>query len=215
MTQPVFTSRLDYIRQLFAHETPLMHRVRMAATAENEDNISLHPEEGQLLALLCRMAGAKKVVEIGTFYGYSALWLASALPADGHLWTLEKDTTRATRARTFLEDQTQITLMQGDARDSLAALSAQAPFDIVFIDADKLNYAHYLDWAEAHVRSGGLIIGDNTFLFDAVWMEGDVPRVRDTARQAMRDFNRRLSDPDKYTSIMLATEQGLTIAQKK
>lgn len=212
MNNPVFTSRLDYIRQLFAHETPLMQQVRAAAAAENEDNISLHPEEGQLLALLCRLIGAKKIVEIGTFYGYSALWLAST---DAHVFTLEKDSTRAARARGFIGDQPNITLIEGDALASLAQLAPQGPFDAVFIDADKLNYARYLDWAEQHVRQGGLIIGDNTFLFDAVWKDGDIERVRETARQAMRDFNRRLSDPAKYHSIMLATDQGLTIAQKK
>lgn len=212
MNDPVFSSRLDYIRQLFAHETPLMQQVRAAAVAENEDNISLHPEEGQLVALLCRMIGATKIVEIGTFYGYSALWLAST---GAQVWTLEKDSARAARARTHLQDQANITLLEGDALASLEHLSTQGPFDAVFIDADKLNYTRYLDWAEQHVRQGGLIIGDNTFLFDAVWKDGDIARVRETARQAMRDFNRRLSDPDKYHSIMLATDQGLTIAQKK
>ncbi len=212
MNDSVFTSRLDYIRRTFAQETPLMRQVRAAALAENEDNISLHPEEGQLLALLCRMIGARKIVEIGTFYGYSALWLAST---GAQVYTLEKDEKRAARARSFIGDQPHITLVQGDAAASLAELALHAPFDAVFIDADKLNYARYLDWAETHVRQGGLIIGDNTFLFDAVWKDGEVERVRDSARQAMRDFNRRLADPQKYHSIMLGTDQGLTVAQKK
>lgn len=212
MNDPVFTSRHDYIRQLFAHETPLMQRVRAAAAAENEDNISLYPEEGQLISLLCRMIGAQKIVEIGTFYGYSALWLAST---GAQVWTLEKDAARAARALDFIAEQSNITLVAGDALASLNALAAQGPFDAVFIDADKLNYSRYLDWAETHVRRGGLIIGDNTFLFDAVWKDGEIERVRETARLAMRDFNRRLSDSTKYHSIMLATDQGLTIAQKK
>lgn len=212
MNNPVFTSRIDYIRQLFVTETPLMQQVRAAAMAENEDNISLHPEEGQLIALLCRMIDAKKIVEVGTFYGYSALWLAST---GAQVWTLERDAARATRAREFIGHEHNIHLIEGDARKSLTDLAAQAPFDVVFIDADKLNYTHYLDWAERHVRSGGLIIGDNTFLFDAVWMDGDIERVRETARLAMRDFNRRLSDNTRYDSIMLSTDQGLTIARKK
>ena len=215
MTAPVFLDRLDYIRRLFAPESALQQQVRAAADCENQDNISLHAEEGQLLALLCRLIGAKKIVEIGTFYGYSALWLASSLPPDGHLWTLEKDPARAARARSFLADQKNVTLIEGDAQISLSVLSAQGPFDVVFIDADKLNYGRYLDWAEAHLRQGGLIIGDNTFLFDAVWRDEDVERVRETARLAMRDFNQRLADSNRYHSIMLATAQGLTIAQKK
>lgn len=212
MNDSVDTSRLDYIRRLFAHETALMQQVRMAAAQENEDNISLHPEEGQLIALLCQLIGAKKIIEIGTFYGYSALWLASTGAA---VFTLEKDSHRAARARDFIGSVDNITLLEGDALTSLEAIAPQGPFDVVFIDADKLNYAKYLDWAEQHVRSGGLIIGDNTFLFDAVWKDGDIARVRETARQAMRTFNQRLADPAKYNSIMLATDQGLTIAQKK
>lgn len=215
MNNPLFTSRLDYIRQLFAHETPLMQQVRAAALAENEDNISLHPEEGQLISMLCRMIGATKIIEIGTFYGYSALWLAESLEEGGHVWTLEKDRVRAARARSWIGHQTNITLVEGRALHSLDMLASHGPFDAVFIDADKVNYGHYLDWAEQHVRQGGLIIGDNTLLFDAVWKDDNIERVRETARLAMRDFNRRLADPAKYHSIMLTTEQGLTIAQKK
>lgn len=214
MTQPVFTDRLDYIRQLFAAETPLMQQVRQAAAAENQDNISLHPEEGQLLSLLARLIGAEKIIEIGTFYGYAALWLASGLPPTGQLWTLEKDPVRAARARMFLQNENQITLVEGDAHASLARLEPHGPFDLIFIDADKLNYGTYLDWAEQHVRPGGLIIGDNTFLFDAVWKDEPIARVRETARHTMRAFNQRLADPTRYKSIMLPTAEGLTIAQK-
>lgn len=209
-----YTDRTDYIRRLFAQETPAMQAARAAATAEAADNISLHPEEGKLLQLLAQMAGAKKIVEIGTFYGYSALWLADALPAGGHLWTLEKDAARAARARDFIGDRPDITLVEGDALQSLSGMAPEGPFDMVFIDADKLSYAAYLDWAEENLRTGGLVVGDNTFLFDAVWQDGPVERVRETARAAMRDFNRRLADPARYRAVMLATGEGLTIAQK-
>ena len=102
----------------------------------------------------------------------------------------------------------------GDALDVLPQLSKEGPFDMVFIDADKLNYLRYLDWAEENVRKGGLIVGDNTFLFDAVWRDDPVDRVRQTARDAMRDFNRRLADPQKYCGILLPTQEGMTVALK-
>lgn len=210
----VYADRLDYIRQLFAQETPAMQAARAAAAAENQDNISLHPEEGKLLQMLAQLSGATKIVEIGTFYGYSALWLAAGLAPGGHLWTLEKDAARSARAREFIGHHPAITMVGGDALASLAALESHGPFDMVFIDADKLNYARYLDWADMHVRKDGLIVGDNTFLFDAVWKDEPVERVRDTARQAMRDFNKRLADPLRYRGIMLPTGEGLTIAQK-
>lgn len=205
----IFRDRRDYIRQTFAAETPALRALRESL----DDNISIHPEDGRLLQLLIKTAGIRTIVEIGTFGGYSAIWMAGALPPDGHLTTIEKDPARAAAAQETLAEYGNITLRPGDAAEVLKTISG--PVDMVFIDADKINYLTYLDWAEANVRPGGLIVGDNTFLFDAVWRDGPVDRVRDTARQAMRDFNRRLADPLRYDSIMLPTVEGMTIARRK
>lgn len=208
----MFKDRLDYIRQLFAPESVAAAQARQSITEDN-DRIIIYPEEGKFLQLLIRLSGAKKIVEIGTLAGYSTTWMAEALPEDGHIYTIEKDDKRAELALQNLPTKN-ITLLRGDALSVLETLNDQAPFDMVFIDADKLNYLHYLDWAEKHVKKGGLIIGDNTFLFDAVWQQDMPPRVRETARQAMRDFNKRLADPTKYHGIMLPTEEGMTIGLK-
>ncbi len=213
MSIDIFDTRTDYIRTLFGHENDAQKSARESLTGAN-DGISIYPEEARLLQMLIRLAGVKTVVEIGTLGGYSALSMAAALPQDGKLWTLEKDATRAARARANTAHDTRITLIEGDARASLTTLAAHGPFDMIFIDADKLNYERYLDWAETHVRKGGLVIGDNTLLFDAVWMAERPPRVRDTALAAMRAFNRRLADPQKYCGILLPTTEGITIAQK-
>lgn len=204
-----FKDRRDYIQKTFAHETAELASLR----ASLADNISIHPEDGRLLQLLIALGNVKTIVEIGTFGGYSAIWMANALPDDGKLITIEKDPARAAAVRPTLVAHTKIKLMEGDALDVLSTL--QGPFDMVFIDADKLNYLRYLDWAEKNVKTGGLIIGDNTFLFDAVWNDGPIERVRETARQAMRDFNARLADPQRYDSIMLPSVEGMTIARKK
>ncbi|MFN7114396.1 MAG: O-methyltransferase [Alphaproteobacteria bacterium] len=213
MTNDIFDSRADYIRALFGHETAAQQSARESLTGAH-DGISLHAEEARILQLLIRLGDMRKIVEIGTLGGYSALAMAAALPQDGRIWTLEKDPARAALARRNTAAEKRIDITEGDARDTLSTLAVAAPFDMVFIDADKLNYGYYLDWAEAHVRKGGLIIGDNTLLFDAVWMQERPPRVRDTALAAMRDFNRRLADPDKYLGILLPTAEGMTIAQK-
>jgi predicted O-methyltransferase YrrM len=213
MTNDIFDSRADYIRALFGHETAGQQSARESLTGAH-DGISLHAEEARILQLLIRLGDMRKIVEIGTLGGYSALAMAAALPQDGRIWTLEKDPARAALARRNTAAEKRIDITEGDARDTLSTLAVAAPFDMVFIDADKLNYGYYLDWAEAHVRKGGLIIGDNTLLFDAVWMQERPPRVRDTALAAMRDFNRRLADPDKYLGILLPTAEGMTIAQK-
>jgi len=213
MTGDIFPSREDYIRALFGHETAAQKSARASMTGAH-DGISLHAEEARILQLLISLSGLRTIVEIGTLGGYSALAMAAALPADGHVFSLEKDPARAAQARWNTAQEKRIEIIEGDARETLPALAGHAPFDMVFIDADKLNYTHYLDWAEGHVRKGGLIIGDNTLLFDAVWMAERPPRVRDTALAAMRDFNRRLADPDKYLGILLPTAEGMTIAQK-
>jgi len=208
-----YPDKMSYIRALFAPENDTQATARASLTGEN-DKISIYAEEGKLLQLLMRIAGIKTVVEIGTLGGYAALWMAAALPPDGHLYTIEKDAARATLARANLQAQKNISPLEGDARTVLETLSVKGPFDMIFIDADKLNYLHYLDWAEKNIRKGGLVIGDNTLLFDAVWQKELPPRVRQTALEAMRQFNLRLSDPEKYCSLMLPTQEGMTIAQK-
>ena len=208
----MFKDRLDYIRQTFAPETEQLKKTRAASL----DAISIYPEEGKFLQLLIKLGQVKKIVEIGTLNGYSTQWMADALPDDGHIWTIEKDEKRAAVAATNLSALTlsSVTLLKGDALTLLPTIEPHAPFDMVFIDADKLNYLHYLDWAEKNVRKGGIIVGDNTFLLDAVWKDEAIERVRETARNAMRDFNRRLADPQKYHSIMLPTEEGMTVGVK-
>lgn len=212
----MYKDRQDYIRQLFAVETPALKEVRSTLTADN-DQIAVEPEDGKFLQFLVRLIDAKKIVEIGTLAGYSALWMAGALLEDGHLYTIEKDEQRFTKAKANLQKhdlKRQITLLSGTALDVLPTLVDEGPFDVVFIDADKLNYLHYLDWAEKNLRTGGLIVADNTFLSDAVWNDAPVERIRDTAREAMREFNRRLADSSRYHSVMLPTSAGMTIGQK-
>ena len=141
--------------------------------------------------------------------------MAEALPADGKIITLEKDETRAAKAAAhFAQFDTgkKIELRTGDALETLPTLSG--PFDMIFIDADKLNYMNYLTWAEKNIRKGGLIVGDNTFLFGAVYAAAPVDRVRKSAFDAMTAFNARLGDDNFYTGILLPTPEGMTVAVK-
>lgn len=216
MKKASFHDRRDYIQQVFAHEPKSMKAVRTTLT-NPEDQISVPPEDGRLLQLLVRLVNAKKIVEIGTLAGYSSLWMAEAMPKGGQIFTCEYEERRAKIAekhfKKYAPDK-KITIVPGNAHETLPTLSKKGPFDLIFIDADKVSYAKYLDWAEENIRKGGLIVGDNTFLFDAIWREEPVDRVRQTALFAMRDFNKRLSDPKKYQSMLLNTGQGMTVAMK-
>lgn len=209
-------TRAQYIHELFAHEPAELQAIRSAMT-NPDDQISVPPEDGRLLQLLVSLSSAKKIVEIGTLGGYSSTWMSRALPDDGAIYTLEYESRRADIAEEHFRKYAggkNIQVIRGRALDNLPALSAKGPFDLIFIDADKINYAHYLDWAEVNVRKGGLIIGDNTFLFNTVLDNQTTDRVRETALAAMQDFNTRLANPEKYLSMMLDTGQGMTVAQK-
>jgi len=217
---------LNYIRQLYAPEDALLAQIR--TTFENRGMaIQVGAEEGKLLQLLLQLHGAHTVVEIGTLGGYSSIWMARALPEKGHLHTIEADPEHAELARKYIHQaglQHKITVWEGKARDVLKRMAETIPVvDAVFIDADKINYPHYLDWAEAHLKPGGLLIADNTLLFGTVQLDsppqegegGLMNPVRETTWKAMRTFNARLADGKKFNAVMLPTEQGLSIAVRR
>lgn len=210
------TPSLDYIRKLYAPQDALLASI--AETLEKLGMaIQVGAEEGKLLQMLIVLHQARSVVEIGTLAGYSAIWMARALPEGGRLYAIEKDPGHAAMARHFFDQsevKERITLLEGDARDVLPALSDKGPFDMAFIDADKPGYNHYLDWAERHVRQHGLIVADNTLLFNTIGLDAPPPDMAKATWEGMRRFNARLADPEKYFSTMVATQEGMTVAIK-
>ncbi|WP_061709204.1 O-methyltransferase [Pseudenterobacter timonensis] len=160
--------------------------------------------QGQLLALLVRMVQARRVLEIGTLGAYSSIWMARALPEDGKLITLEADPLHARVAReniTLAGLNERIVLREGPALETLAELGDDAPFDLIFIDADKPNNPHYLEWALRYSRPGTLIIGDN------VVRDGEVINGQsDDARvQGVRRFIEMMGDDPRLTATALQT----------
>jgi predicted O-methyltransferase YrrM len=140
----------DYIERLFVPNAATFNQALKDATAAGLPEINVSPSEGKLLYLLARLANAKRILEIGLLGGYSTMWLTSALPADGHLISLELEEKCARVARQNLERAgllAKVEIRVGDARQSLAKMvqSGEAPFDVVFIDADKEGYPVYLD----------------------------------------------------------------------
>ena len=160
--------------------------------------------QGQLLALFVRMVGAKSILEIGTLGAYSTIWMARELPPGGRLITLEADSLHARVARenialAGLEER--ITLREGQALDTLATLEDAAPFDLIFIDADKPNNPYYLQWALKYSRPGTLIIGDN------VVRDGEVthPDSDDERVQGVRRFIEMMRNDPRLTATALQT----------
>jgi predicted O-methyltransferase YrrM len=209
---------MQYVRDVVIREPIELSQVRTTISTSGELPIHIAPEEGRLLQMLIRLGGYRKVVEIGTHAGYSTLWMALALPSDSDLYTIERDKKRLDLAKSSLErtpTQCRTWFIQGEALQVLdQKLTEKGPFDMVFIDADKLNYCKYLDWSEKNLRRGGLIVGDNTFLHGAVWGEPTTTRVSKTALLAMREFNQRLGDQTRFCSVMLPTSEGWTMGVK-
>ena len=166
--------------------------------------------EGQFLAMLVRLIGARRILEIGTFTGYSALSMAEALPAHGKLTTLDVDPVATSIARRFWAKspaRKRINLILGSAIESLRTL--KGPFDLVFIDADKHNYWNYWNACLPKVRRGGLIVVDNV-----LW-SGRVLKPRDKTDRAIVDFNRRASRDQRVIPVMVSVRDGVTLAYKK
>lgn len=217
---------LNYIRELYAPEDAVLQSIRRTFE-ERGMAIQVGAEEGKILHMLLKLHGARTVVEIGTLGGYSAIWMARALPQNGHLHTIEHDPQHAELARQFIRQSDQrerITVWEGKAQDVLKRIAETVPkVDAVFIDADKISYPLYLDWAEAHLKPGGLLIADNTLLFGTVYLNelpakeesADEPAVRLGTWRAMREFNARLADDRHFESVMLPTAEGLSIAIRK
>jgi predicted O-methyltransferase YrrM len=209
--------RIHYIQTLFAQEDEALASVS-SVLEESARRMQLDPEEGKTIHLLTKMAGIKTAVEVGVLAGYSAVWIARALPDDGMLYAIEKDDRRIEGIQKNLKAcgvDHKVTVLCGDAHVVLKDLSAKGPFDMMFIDADKGGYPDYLTWAEDNIRTGGVIIGDNTFLFDTVYKNSPPEGWSKKNWEGMQSFNTRLADAEKYTSIMLSTEAGMTIALKK
>ena len=208
--------REKYLDQLFGLPEADLARVRERMLGTGWEAMSISGAEARMLQFLIRGFGVRKVVEFGTFVGYSALAMAKALPSDGLVVTLEKDPKHhAWAAETFKAspEGRKVVSLCGDAHDLMIEIEARGPYDLAFVDADKSGYTNYLDWCEKNVRCGGLIVGDNTFLWGALWSEPEhqIPNVE---VQAMGEFNRRLSDPTRYNSILIPTREGMTVAQK-
>lgn len=159
---------LDWVNNLHAPHDEALDRAFRAPAAKGMPEIQVGPSEGKLLYLMLKLISARKVVEVGTLAGYSALWMARALPDDGRLWTLESEPSHAEVARENISAAGLdgiVTILEGRAQDMLPGLARKGPFDAVFLDADKGGYAFYTDWASENLRSGGLLMADNAFFF--------------------------------------------------
>lgn len=209
--------RMVYVEDTFVHLDNRREKILSEILKLDKDGIQISASEGQLIKVLARMIGAKKMVEIGTLLGYSTTWLLEAAGSEGKVWSFEKMHEHHRIASEILAKDIQeerLFLSLGDATENLPTIEKYGPFDLIFIDANKSSYMDYFRWAHENLRSGGLLIADNTFLFGMVYQE-DAPENHKKAWQVMRELNQTLGEHPDYDSILIPTGEGMTIALKK
>jgi caffeoyl-CoA O-methyltransferase len=166
--------------------------------------------EGQFLARLVRLSGARRILELGTFTGYSSISMASALPADGRIITCDVDPETMGIARRYMDESgygDKIETRLGPALETIQTL--EGPFDLVFIDADKPNYRAYYEAVLPLLAEDGVIIADNV-LWSGRVLEDD----GDESTRAIKEFNQYVRADSRVVSVMLTVRDGMTLVQK-
>ena len=166
--------------------------------------------EGRFLQMLVRLSGAKSILELGMFTGYSALMMAEALPENGHLITCEIDPKAEAIARRYFAEsphRDKITIRMGPALDTIKTLTG--PLDLVFIDADKVNYSNYYEACLPLLKSGGLVVADNV-----LW-SGKVLHPKDADDHAIVVFNRLVQSDPRVKNVCLTVRDGMMLAWKR
>ncbi len=213
MTEPLY----DYV---VAHANPSGDPVaeRLAATTEERfgglAGMNIGEDEGRFLQMLVSMTGARTVVEVGTFTGMSALWLARGLPTDGrlHCFELSKDyVDTASEAWTAAGVADRIEMHFGPAADTLAELPEEPHIDVAFVDADKGGYRTYLDLLLPRLNDGGVIAVDNV-----IWSGAVIdPSRTDDNTEAIRAFNDHVASRVDCDAVMLTIGDGVTLIRKR
>ncbi|MEE9216870.1 MAG: O-methyltransferase [Anaerolineales bacterium] len=209
---PIYNEALEnYVRNTFSAEDEILSTIRSEIPRRGLPEITVRPEEGRFLQFIVAASGARMAVEIGTLGGYSGVWIARGLPAGGKLITLELSEEHAAVAADHFEMAgvaDKVDLRVGDAHDLLQDLANEGPFEFVFIDAEKEGYPAYLDWAEANLRSRGIVAGHNAFGFGTIVD----PSNSDPGLAAIRLFNERLASDDRFVSTIFPAGDGTAVA---
>jgi predicted O-methyltransferase YrrM len=207
----------QYVQSVSVREPEILRQLRAETAQHSMAMMQIAPEQGQFMALLVQLMGAKKTLEVGVFTGYSSLVVALALPPEGQVVACDVNEEYTAIARRYWQQAgvaSKIDLRLAPALETLDRLLSEGEgetFDFAFIDADKSNYDRYYERALALVRPGGLIAIDNV-----LW-RGKVadPEVQDNRTKTIRAFNERLFQDERITLSLVAIADGLTLALKR
>lgn len=201
----------EYVREHTKPRPPLFDELRdVTYSSMRSPEMQVGRVEGTLLKLLVAMSGARRVIEIGTFTGYSGLSMAEALPEGGELITCDIDPEATKVARSFFDRSphgAKITIRLGKALDTIASL--HGTFDLAFIDADKESYLAYYEALVPKLRSGGLVVADNT-----LWSGRVIEPSPDASTRAIIEFNKRVTEDPRVENVLLSVRDGIMLARK-
>ena len=206
-----------YLLRTGVREPPLLSRLREETARDPMARMQIAPEQGRFMELLVSILGTRRAIEVGTFTGYSALWIARALPPDGLLVCCDISETWTRVARRYwaeagLDDRIRLHLAPAlETLDGLLAQGEAGSFDFAFIDADKKGYAAYFERCLRLLRPGGVVAVDNVFWDGAVVDE----TAADEDTQAIRAFNERLAADDRVALSVVPVGDGLALARKR
>ena len=200
----------QYLSERYWSEDDLLREVR-ADIEQRGPTIQVSAEAGRLLALLVRAAGATRVLEVGTLFGYSGIWMARELPPDGHMDTIEIEKMHADAAEHWFERAglaDRVTVHRGAGLDVLATLPG--PYDVAFIDADKRTYPEYIRLALERLRPGGIVMADNAIRRGRIALADD-----DVDMQGTRGMHDLLAGDSNLVATTVRVGDGLAIAVKR
>lgn len=203
-----------YIGDLFAIQDQALLHTLEDTPRQGLPSIGVTPEEGRFLQFLASACGARRALEFGTLGGYSGIWIARGLQAGGKLISVDKEAFHAQVARDHfalagLGERVEVRV--GIAIEMLAGLAAEGPFDFVFIDADKLNYPLYFDWAVENTRIGAIIAAHNAFRYGNILSAGR----GDPVTRSLRALNQKAARDPRLVSTIYPAGDGTLVAVKK
>lgn len=207
----------QYLLSVSTRELPVLARLREVTAPLPEAEMQISPEQGQFMALLAKLVGARRCIEVGTFTGYSALAVAMVLPADGTLIACDVSDEFTRIGRPFWKEagvEAKIDLRLQPALKTLDALLSegqQNTFDFAFVDADKPNYIRYYEKLLQLVRPGGLICADNTLGLSGA----PIVRQHGVSAKAMREFNEHVHHDERVDLSMIPIGEGLTLLRRR
>lgn len=207
------TALIEYISENFAQEDEILKDVLKQQESGGGPMMNVGPDQGKFLYLLMKMLKPKSVLEIGSYFGYSAVWLARALEEDAKLSCVERsgkqvEIIKENLATAGLEERTE--LIEASGLDAMQKFVVERKiFDVIFIDADKKNYPNYFREASKLLKSGGVLLVDN-----CIWSGKILDKEPDEQTQSIIEFNRLLAESEDFESTLLTVQDGLCMGIK-